>query len=58
MPDVWRRFMAWWRARRARPTVVIVRDYPFDEPTYAGWPDWALEQHTTDVLDYLLTEYR
>jgi len=55
---MWWRFLAWWRKRRARPTAVVVHDYPFDEPTYAGLPDWALEQHATDVLDYLLTEYR
>jgi hypothetical protein len=55
---MWQRLLGWWRKRHVRPTAVVVHDYPFDEPTYAGLPDWALEQHATDVLDYLLTEYR
>lgn len=53
-----KRLRAWWNQRRTRPTAVIVHDYPFDEPTYAGVPEWAYEQHATDMLGYLLTEYR
>ena len=53
-----RRIRSWWAARRHAPTARVVMVYPFDEPTMAGVTYWQFEQHTTDMLAYLLEEYR